>query len=139
MDSTLQNSTLQSAYKPQAPVPSFQPLKSNMSTQNTLEAASTTTNQVFQSSCSQASAQLQAFPHAINQPQSAPVAPATNPHLLPLNAATAPAAQTNPHQIEALGGPTATAPFLQDFNLVAEAAKRAQIGIVMRDLESVTL
>ncbi|KAJ5768185.1 hypothetical protein N7533_000768 [Penicillium manginii] len=38
-----------------------------------------------------------------------------------------------------LGGPTATAPFLQDFSLVAEAAKRAQMSIVMRDLESVTL
>lgn len=48
---------------------------------------------------------------------------------------------TNPysHQVESLGGPKATAPFLQDFNLVAEAAKRAQMGIVMRDLESVTL
>ncbi|KAJ5161302.1 hypothetical protein N7492_006694 [Penicillium capsulatum] len=44
-----------------------------------------------------------------------------------------------PHQIEGLGGPKATAPFLQDLNLVAEAAKRAQMGIVMRDLESVTL
>ena len=56
---------------------------------------------------------------------------------------TAPAAQSGtdiyPHQIDGLGGPTATAPFLQDFNLVAEAAKRAQMGIVMRDLESVTL
>ena len=38
-----------------------------------------------------------------------------------------------------LGGPTATAPFLKDFNLVAEAAKRAQMAVVLRDLESVTL
>ncbi|KAJ5377174.1 uncharacterized protein N7496_004583 [Penicillium cataractarum] len=44
-----------------------------------------------------------------------------------------------PHQVNGLGGPTATAPFLQDFSLVAEAAKRAQMSIVMRDLESVTL
>ncbi|KAI9040708.1 uncharacterized protein KD926_007789 [Aspergillus affinis] len=36
-------------------------------------------------------------------------------------------------------GPTATAPFLRDFSLVAEAAKRAQMSVVMRDLESVTL
>ena len=36
-------------------------------------------------------------------------------------------------------GPTATAPFLEDFNLVAEAAKRAQIAVVMRDLESISL
>ncbi|KAI9934367.1 hypothetical protein AWENTII_008782 [Aspergillus wentii] len=46
---------------------------------------------------------------------------------------------TYPHQITGLGGPTATAPFLQDFSLVAEAAKRAQMSVVMRDLESVTL
>ncbi|KAH8424317.1 uncharacterized protein LDX57_002068 [Aspergillus melleus] len=44
-----------------------------------------------------------------------------------------------PHQIEGAGGPTATAPFLRDFSLVAEAAKRAQMSVVMRDLESVTL
>lgn len=56
---------------------------------------------------------------------------------------TAPANQSAtavyPHQVNGLGGPTATAPFLQDFSLVAEAAKRAQMSIVMRDLESVTL
>ncbi|KAJ5475648.1 hypothetical protein N7539_007935 [Penicillium diatomitis] len=44
-----------------------------------------------------------------------------------------------PHQVSGSGGPTATAPFLQDFSLVAEAAKRAQLSIIMRDLESVTL
>jgi hypothetical protein len=44
-----------------------------------------------------------------------------------------------PHPINGVGGPTATTPFLQDFSLVAEAAKRAQMSIVMRDLESVTL
>ncbi|KAJ5459582.1 uncharacterized protein N7458_001134 [Penicillium daleae] len=49
------------------------------------------------------------------------------------------AAADYPHQVNGLGGPTATAPFLQDFSLVAEAAKRAQMSIVMRDLESVTL
>jgi hypothetical protein len=37
------------------------------------------------------------------------------------------------------GGPTATAPFLQDFSLVAEAAKRAQMAVVTRDLEGVSL
>lgn len=56
---------------------------------------------------------------------------------------TAPANQSTtaayPHQVNGVGGPTATAPFLQDFSLVAEAAKRAQMSIVMRDLESVTL
>ncbi|KAJ5884779.1 hypothetical protein N7495_009289 [Penicillium taxi] len=44
-----------------------------------------------------------------------------------------------PHQVSGLGGPAATTPFLQDFSLVAEAAKRAQLSIVIRDLESVTL
>ncbi|GES61799.1 hypothetical protein ATEIFO6365_0001017500 [Aspergillus terreus] len=48
--------------------------------------------------------------------------------------------ETYPHAIAGGGGgPTATAPFLRDFSLVAEAAKRAQMSIVMRDLESVTL
>jgi hypothetical protein len=28
-------------------------------------------------------------------------------------------------------------PFLRDFNLVAEAAKRAQMAVLMRDLEAV--
>ncbi|OJJ69481.1 hypothetical protein ASPBRDRAFT_57149 [Aspergillus brasiliensis CBS 101740] len=50
-----------------------------------------------------------------------------------------PAADTYPHQITGSGGPTATAPFLRDFSLVAEAAKRAQMSVMVRDLESVTL
>ncbi|OJJ44359.1 hypothetical protein ASPZODRAFT_135170 [Penicilliopsis zonata CBS 506.65] len=44
-----------------------------------------------------------------------------------------------PHKINGMGGPTATTPFLQDLKLVAEAAKRAQMSVVTRDLESVTL
>jgi len=32
-----------------------------------------------------------------------------------------------------------TSPFLQDFNLVAEAAKRAQMAVLMRDFEGVGL
>ncbi|RAK72813.1 uncharacterized protein BO72DRAFT_388609 [Aspergillus fijiensis CBS 313.89] len=44
-----------------------------------------------------------------------------------------------PHQITGSGGPTATAPFLRDFSLVAEAAKRAQMSVMVRDLEGVTL
>ncbi|KAK2800823.1 hypothetical protein FQN50_007964 [Emmonsiellopsis sp. PD_5] len=32
-----------------------------------------------------------------------------------------------------------TAAFLKDFNLVAEAAKRAQIAVIARDLEGVSL
>jgi hypothetical protein len=34
---------------------------------------------------------------------------------------------------------TATMPFLRDFNLVAEAAKRAQMAVLMRDMEGVSL
>ncbi|RHZ62925.1 hypothetical protein CDV55_106594 [Aspergillus turcosus] len=49
------------------------------------------------------------------------------------------AAEIYPHQITGSGGPLATAPFLRDFSLVAEAAKRAQMSVVLRDLESVTL
>ncbi|KAE8145176.1 hypothetical protein BDV25DRAFT_165228 [Aspergillus avenaceus] len=47
--------------------------------------------------------------------------------------------QPSQGQISGSGGPTATAPFLRDFSLVAEAAKRAQMSVVMRDLEAVTL
>ncbi|RAL01846.1 uncharacterized protein BO80DRAFT_434003 [Aspergillus ibericus CBS 121593] len=54
-------------------------------------------------------------------------------------AAAAVAQDTYPHQITGSGGPTATAPFLRDFSLVAEAAKRAQMSVMVRDLESVTL
>ena len=49
------------------------------------------------------------------------------------------AAAEYPHQIHGVGGPTATAPFLQDFSLVAEAAKRAQMAVVMRDMEGISL
>lgn len=34
---------------------------------------------------------------------------------------------------------SSTDPFLKDFTLVAEAAKRAQMAVLMRDLESVGL
>ncbi|KAL2867300.1 uncharacterized protein BJX67DRAFT_381014 [Aspergillus lucknowensis] len=44
-----------------------------------------------------------------------------------------------PHQISGAGGPAATAPFIRDLSLVAEAAKRAQMAVVTRDLEGVTL
>ncbi|KGO42496.1 hypothetical protein PEX1_092430 [Penicillium expansum] len=160
------DSTLRTAYNPQAPLvqptTSFHPSsstpnpstgQSNMAAQaqSTLEVASNATSQVFspslQSACSpQTSAPpmqplSQAFGNTSN-PSTIPIAPAVNTQaLLPMNAAPAPAPTSDayPHQINGLGGPTATAPFLQDFNLVAEAAKRAQMGIVMRDLESVTL
>ncbi|CAI7673467.1 unnamed protein product [Penicillium discolor] len=147
------DSTLRTAYNPQAPLvqpTSFHPSSSTLNPAT--EMASNATRQVFsspslQSACSpQTSAPpmqplSQAFGNTSN-PSTLPIAPAANTHAsLPTNAApaAAPTSDAYPHQINGLGGPTATAPFLQDFNLVAEAAKRAQMGIVMRDLESVTL
>ncbi|RAO64666.1 uncharacterized protein BHQ10_000678 [Talaromyces amestolkiae] len=47
-------------------------------------------------------------------------------------------AQVQPGQMT-LGGPAATAPFLQDFTLVAEAVKRVQMDAVMTEMESITL
>jgi hypothetical protein len=93
-----------------------------------------------------AMSQTQPLSQALNDPSRCtglPVATQSdNAGTVPLSE-TAPATQAAsdcyPHRVDGLGGPTATAPFLQDFNLVAEAAKRAQMGIVMRDLESVTL
>ncbi|CAG7925592.1 unnamed protein product [Penicillium olsonii] len=132
------DSTLQPAYKSQAPQTStMQPskLESAMAAQaqNTIDLASTATRQVLTSPLQNACSPSQPLSKVTGQNQSAPAA---NSHNMPLNAAPA---QNNPLPHIELGGPTATAPFLQDFNLVAEAAKRAQIGIVMRDLESVTL
>lgn len=132
------DSTLQPTYNPQATQSSsLQPskLESTMvaQAQNTIEVASNATRQVFASPLQNACSPSQPLSKAISQHQSVPAA---NTHTLPLNPAPA---QTNTYPQIELGGPTATAPFLQDFNLVAEAAKRAQMGIVMRDLESVTL
>ena len=38
-----------------------------------------------------------------------------------------------------INDPSTSSPFLRDFTLVAEAAKRAQMAVVMRDLGDVTL
>ncbi|KNG80047.1 hypothetical protein ANOM_011829 [Aspergillus nomiae NRRL 13137] len=67
-----------------------------------------------------------------------------HPHTQPSQLPEASGQQQNamesyPHQVSGSGGPTATAPFLRDFSLVAEAAKRAQMSVMMRDLEAVTL
>lgn len=159
------DSTLRPAYNPQAPLvgssASFAPSASTLApstdqstmaaqAQSTLEVATNATKQVFSSpslqpsACApQTSASMQPLSQTLSDASNSaalPIAPAAgnSQGLLPLNAAPAPA-ENYPHQINGLGGPTATAPFLQDFNLVAEAAKRAQMGIVMRDLESVTL
>ncbi|KAG4411541.1 hypothetical protein IFR04_015319 [Cadophora malorum] len=59
---------------------------------------------------------------------------------------SAPQSQTQQHQEQLPQPPPvqprtndATSPFLRDFNLVAEAAKRAQMACLMRDLEGVAI
>lgn len=49
------------------------------------------------------------------------------------------AAALYPHATNGLGGPAATAPFLRDFTLVAEAVKRVQMELVMNEMESIRL
>jgi len=50
-----------------------------------------------------------------------------------------PAGQTQATQPPAQRLSGDAAPFLRDFNLVAEAAKRAQMAVLMRDMEAVGL
>jgi len=52
-------------------------------------------------------------------------------------AAQAPVAQPQAQRV--MGDANATSPFLRDFNLVAEAAKRAQMAVLMRDMEAIGL
>jgi hypothetical protein len=156
-------SSLRSAHAPQDPAQPFSTTSaftpSNLT--NTLVQPSNTFNHTSKPASQAFPSPLQATSSGIPQAamsQTQPLAQALNNSsrcaglpvattsdnsgVVPLSE-TAPAAQAAtdcyPHRVEGLGGPTATAPFLQDFNLVAEAAKRAQMGIVMRDLESVTL
>lgn len=77
----------------------------------------------------QAQSQSQPSEQASEIPTTVPPGPGSDPA----------AAAEYPHQIHGVGGPTATAPFLQDFSLVAEAAKRAQMAVVMRDMEGISL
>ncbi|KAJ5623428.1 hypothetical protein N7490_012033 [Penicillium lividum] len=126
-------------------------LTSAVSPPNPLNMSSKPASQAFtaplQSTSGAAPAISQSQPLAqamnISSASGFPVASqATNSDAIPrseIMPAAQSAADLYPHQVDGLGGPTATAPFLQDFNLVAEAVKRAQMGIVMRDLESVTL
>ncbi|PQE17761.1 thiol methyltransferase protein [Rutstroemia sp. NJR-2017a BVV2] len=57
---------------------------------------------------------------------------ASGPTSAPQQPAAQPAPQRSTSQDE-------TSPFLRDFNLVAEAAKRAQMAVLMRDLEGIGL
>ncbi|KAJ6016233.1 hypothetical protein N7540_010824 [Penicillium herquei] len=128
-------STLASAV-PQPPNPFTLPSKQDQTLAASLKSTSVGAAPVM-------SQVQQPLSHVFNGSTSGlPVAQGINPSSIQrseIAPGTQPAADLYPHQINGLGGPTATAPFLQDFNLVAEAAKRAQMGIVMRDLESVTL
>ncbi|RDW67334.1 uncharacterized protein DSM5745_09200 [Aspergillus mulundensis] len=97
------------------------------STSNTLGTPTATQNQMqTQSQPQPASSQPQQFAAAQGTTQTAQAQSQSHP-------------THYPHQISGNGGPTATAPFLRDFSLVAEAAKRAQVAIVTRDLEGVSL
>lgn len=134
--SNFASSTLPTAAQPQSPfaIPST-------STSQTLAAPlQQAPIDVAQSAMSQA----QPLAQALNASASAalPVAQPVNAEFKSQPNTTTAAQQpadVYPHQVNGPGGPTATAPFLQDFSLVAEAAKRAQMAVVMRDLESVTL
>jgi len=164
MDSTL-DSTLRSARVPRDPAQSsfstastFAPSSNLTSTlaqpPSPFDLPSNPAAQAFAAPLQAASAgipqsamsQAQPLSQALNDPSRCtglPVATQSdNAGAVPLSEG-APTANAGtdcyPHQVGSLGGPTATAPFLQDFSLVAEAAKRAQMSIVMRDLESVTL
>ncbi|KAI9795993.1 MAG: hypothetical protein M1833_006569 [Piccolia ochrophora] len=48
-------------------------------------------------------------------------------------------APASSHQRGGENDPSATSPFLRDLNLVAEAAKRAQMAVLMRDMEGVAI
>lgn len=76
-------------------------------------------------------------PPSINQPNQCfsgcaqSSAPTSAPQIQP---------QTHPQtQQRPVTDASATSPFLSDFNLVAEAAKRAQMAVLMRDLKAVGL
>ena len=157
------DSTLRSAHAPQDPAQPFSTTSTLASSNltNSLEPSSNPFDLTSKRTPQAFAAPLQATSAGIPQAamsQTQPLSQALNDSSrcagLPVatqsdNAGAVPLSETvpanqaatgyYPHQVEGLGGPTATAPFLQDFNLVAEAAKRAQMGIVMRDLESVTL
>lgn len=107
-------------------------------TESPANTTTTTTNTtVLTIPTAQNQSQNQNHPQSFDPSQSQPQThQTTNPTSDETPAAPAP---EYPHKIHGVGGPTATAPFLQDFNLVAEAAKRAQMAVVMRDLEGISL
>ncbi|KAI9880516.1 MAG: hypothetical protein M1830_002556 [Pleopsidium flavum] len=71
----------------------------------------------------------------------APSSQATSQHALlqPQSHHQQPSAYDCPPQRGTANDPSAASPFLRDFNLVAEAAKRAQMAVLMRDMEGVAL
>ncbi|KAL4974036.1 hypothetical protein BDW66DRAFT_153202 [Aspergillus desertorum] len=98
-------------------------------------AATTLQSSTSNTLCTPSAIQTQMLAQSQSQP-----ATSQQPQQDPVHQDTQTSHSTHyPHQIHGNGGPTATAPFLRDFSLVAEAAKRAQIAIVTRDLEGVSL
>jgi hypothetical protein len=73
----------------------------------------------------------QYFHHNSQQRQHSTQAPAA-----PSTMSSAPQQQQQQGQ---LSSSQDTSPFLRDFNLVAEAAKRAQMAVLMREMEAVGL
>lgn len=137
MDLTM-DSTLQPALNARAPNTSSHPASTSTMTnqpQNPIKVASKATSNATSHVLGAPSQQNVSSPQPLSM-ISQSSNHTSNSHTL-FN--PAPAQTSNNHPSIEMGGPTATAPFLQDFSLVAEAAKRAQMGIVMRDLESVTL
>ncbi|KAM0719565.1 hypothetical protein Q7P37_003695 [Cladosporium fusiforme] len=65
-------------------------------------------------------------------------APTSHPEQMPTGPRCSVSEQYNGQRGDG-GGAPATTPFLQDFNLVAEAAKRAQMACLMRDMGDVEL
>jgi len=62
---------------------------------------------------------------------------AAGPTSAPQTQIQPPQQQPQQQQHRPISDANATSPFLRDFNLVAEAAKRAQIAVLMRDFEAV--
>lgn len=79
-----------------------------------------------------------------HQPQRFPIsttAPSTSraPTSVPSSqaaTATFPPPRPHPSSTHHLSDPDGTTPYLRDFTLLAEAAKRAQMAVLMRDMEA---
>ncbi|TAQ88083.1 hypothetical protein B7494_g3621 [Chlorociboria aeruginascens] len=107
-----------SASQPQSLAASYFPSKANFNSNSNSNSTSTSTST---QSSAPTSAPQSFPPPAQSQSQSQPQAQAQTQ-------------QQRPPPVT-----DAASPFLRDFNLVAEAAKRAQMAVLMRDMEAVGL